>query len=674
MSTNPVALPTDKVALTNSGGGDELGEVPVALVPGVDSKFFYTVRVTHSYIPNGLLQAYVEIPYLKQLGQPCWLDTAAVMQVVGSHVYLYCGQSITLNGLEGVVKKARENHLSFIVVQAPFSQDIPISSFSIKKEIVKSKAQLTGEKIGAAYEALNGGELDQAQLLFTEIVAKDPENIDAIFGLAIVEVKHKNWTEAYSYIQPLENKTERQDIHDLAKAIQMNEALSLGWALVESDPEKSIESFRRASKFEGSPDIRQGIAYATYNLGDNQEALSLFQEIFEEKPDLQMAEMILITLEKQNDQDQAISFYKSLPPELQASLTRNPVRYQKIDSAGMYIRNCEYEQAEAVLLGLYEKNPKDIDVLMYLGWLYLEMQEYAKAEDFYRLVLDLDPGNISAIEGAVGALLAQFKEEEALELLDELSSSGMNVKYERDKVRIAFLRRTGEIDEAIAIAKDILKDRADDPDLLLLLADMYAQKGDPKTAFYYYTKVYNLNPEDFKVKMHLMQFYLKEKKFSQVKQMLATLQDSPVHCSDIDDTRLFYRLYYIEYSSYQLGRKNFLQAKFTGVRGLKLFPNDPSLLTNIAWAEFNLNNYLEAINSFRAALENGATDINIYYGMGLSYHNIDNRKKAMEAFAVIEESDELDLIYKLADFYRHFGEIERAERLTQHADNMFIRQ
>ncbi len=639
---------------------------------GAGPHFFYTVRIDHSYIPHGLLQAYVEIPYLKKRGLDCWLDTAAVMQASTSHVYLYCGQSLTLNGIVGTVQAARKNHLSFLVVLAPFSDAIPINTFSVKKAIKKSKEQILGERIAKAYELLNGGELESSQRIFSEIRDLDPDNIDAGFGLALVEVKHGNWPEAYSYVQPLEKRTKRKDVQDLLKVIQLNEGLSLGWALVESDPQRSIEAFTKAKEFEDTLDVQKGIAYATYNLGDNEKALVLFREVFQQKPDINIAEMILITMENMDDRDQAVDFYNSLTPELQASLTRDPVRYQKIDSAAIYIKNCEYGQAETSLMGLFEKNPEDVDVLMYLGWLYLEKQEYVKAEDFYRRALEVDPYNISAVEGAVGALLAQFKEDEALEFLDEMSSAGMNVYYEKEKVQIAFLRRTGKINDAIEIALKLLEEKPGDPGLLILIADMYSQKGDPKTAFYYYTKAYDFDPNSFEVKMHMMQFYLKEKKFSQVKQMLAGLQETPIDCSNIDDMRLFYKLYYIEYSSYQLGRKNFLQAKFTGARGLKLFPNNPALLTNIAWAEFNLNNYLEAINFFQASLDNGATDINIYYGLGLSYHNLDNRNRAMQSFAYVENSEEADLLYKLADFYRRFGEIERADRVAEKADNLII--
>ncbi len=681
----PRALVEDirKLVLMKSDSGYEVGNVPVLVLkndeqifvdPGPGPHFFYTIRLDPSYIPNGLLQAYVEIPYLQKKGLDCWLDTAAVMQTLMSPVYLYCGQSLTLAGLVGTVEAARKERLSFSVVQAPFSDDIPISSFTVKAAIVKSKAQIVGEKIAEAYELLNGGELVKAGLLFSEIKDKDPENIDANFGLALVEVKQGNWPEAYSYIQPLAKRTKRQDVHNLARVIQLNEGLSLGWSLVESDPERSIEAFSKAREFEENPDIDKGIAYATYNLGDNEQALALFQDIFAQEADQNIAEMILISLENLDDRDEAITFYQSLPPELQAVITRDPVRYQKIDSAALYIKKCEYGPGEKLLLDLYEKNPDDVDVLMYLGWLYLEKQEYGKAEDFYRRVLKLDPDNISAIEGAVGALLAQYKEDEALDFLDEISSSGLNVHYEREKVRIAYLRRTGKIDDAIAIAEELWREKPDDSDLLLLLADMYAQKGDPKTAFFYYTKAYDLDSDSFEIKMHMMEFYLQEKKFAQVKQMLAGLQEFPIDCSDIDDMRLFYKLYYIEYSSYQLGRKNFLQAKFTGVRGLKLFPNTPSLLTNVGWAEFNLNNYLEAIHFFQASLDNGSQDINIYYGLGLSYHNLDNRSKSMQAFAYIENSEEADLIYKLADFYRRFGEIDRADRLSKKADSLIISQ
>jgi len=630
----------------------------------------YTIQIHPNYTPNGIVQANEELASLKKVGLDCRLERW--VEAEGEPQFrIFCGQSTTLAGLEETVKAAHNNHIDFIVVLTQYSSDLPISLSNVEQEKLHTQIHEQDERdVAKAFTLLNNGKTEEAEMIFSEVIKRDPGNINGQYGLAIVEAKRRNWSKAYEIIEPLLEWTDRQDIHETADMILFNRDLDLGWALSKSAPEKALLAFNRARTVYDSVDVWKGLAHTYYNMGQLEKALPLFQKVYAKQPDWQTADMIVITMERLGLYDEASSFYQSLPPEVKSKISLNPQRRYNLERIEKFMRAGKLDDAEKLIDEMYKQDSEDVDVLLYYGWLYLEKKEPAKAESFYRKALSWDADNTYALRGIAGALLAQQKEEEALFYLEKIDPKKIDITEDVDKAYLSIYRRQDDLNKALEIAQKIIARNPKDSKGYLLLGDLYTERGDYKNAFYYYSKAEKLDPNNFKVKMRILRFFLKKKRFDQIQVILETLRNQPLTAEEFNELKDFYYLYYIHYCSLLLDRKEFVKALKYASHGLKLFPDDTGFMSQIAWAAYNLDEADKAVKYFKSALKKEKKQIDLWYGLGLSYQKQGNIDDAMKALKKAEESENADILYHIADIYRLNGFPDDAERVATKADGI----
>ena len=119
--------------------------------------------------------------------------------------------------------------------------------------------------------------------------------------------------------------------------------------------------------------------------------------------------------------------------------------------------------------------------------------------------------------------------------------------------------------------------------------------------------------------------------------------------------RDFYLKFYKKYTAYLLEEKDYGLALKAAKSGLKMEPEDSFFIESAGWAGLNSKKYNDAIFYFSKILAKDPKNWTIRYGMGLAYVNLKQFSKAKEYFKSAEASNDVDLLYKIAEIYKDTG-------------------
>lgn len=201
-----------------------------------------------------------------------------------------------------------------------------------------------------------------------------------------------------------------------------------------------------------------------------------------------------------------------------------------------YLRNKQYEDAEAQLLRSWSYDPKKGQTAYHLGKLYNETEKYDEAVTWFKKTLDLDPksGNaknawyylsqiylmqesrpeaIQAFEALLGFsperervllylhhLVSLYVEEGDYESAlnyarkwGELEPDNPDVQDTVAKLALS----TGDEDEALGKMEEVIAMNPDDYTTIERLADMYRKRGQKQKAFDAYEKLHAHTPRNF---------------------------------------------------------------------------------------------------------------------------------------------------------------------------------
>jgi tetratricopeptide (TPR) repeat protein len=155
--------------------------------------------------------------------------------------------------------------------------------------------------------------------------------------------------------------------------------------------------------------------------------------------------------------------------------------------ANLYRRNGLLEQSLASLQAAIQRAPYDVGLAISLGRSCVEMGLYEQAEMYFRGALEIDPENISAIDGLI-----------------ELRERGMHVRVSektagstetiRDKIQTAMgLLREGQLEQSRQVLDEALEDSPDDLDIVFADATWHLAAGNVDKAIEGYEKCYERN-------------------------------------------------------------------------------------------------------------------------------------------------------------------------------------
>jgi len=220
----------------------------------------------------------------------------------------------------------------------------------------------------------------------------------------------------------------------------MEAAYFLGLALLKAghplEAEESL-AFARSLGGEGS-DLLLHLAQARFQLGRNEEAALLLEELLDRHPEQSQGRYLLGLLRHFEGRDEEALRL------LREALGRNPtLGAAELDLALLHAQRGEWSDADAHFRRLQERNPHDATLQAFLGQALLSRGELEGALAAFLRALELAPGDLYALRGRLRCEL-----------------------------------RLGRLAKAEALLAPLLVSHPDYPDLLKLRGDLAFKRGD----------------------------------------------------------------------------------------------------------------------------------------------------------------------------------------------------
>ena len=202
-------------------------------------------------------------------------------------------------------------------------------------------------------------------------------------------------------------------------------------------------------------------------------------------------------------------------------------------TANIYTNRKEFDKAIKEMHRLLEKSPNDIETLSYLGWIYLQKNEYNLMMDAWTRALDIEPdyvhpynllfymmdelilryerdyqqGDPEAGRFYLGALY--FYKQMYNEAFTEFQGSGkMADRTSRDLYYIGMTYlNTDRLNEALAVFVKVQSQEPDNFRIYTRIAECYEGLGRLEQASEYYKKGLSINPDDAKAYRNLAVVY-----------------------------------------------------------------------------------------------------------------------------------------------------------------------
>ncbi|MCE9564162.1 MAG: tetratricopeptide repeat protein [Planctomycetes bacterium] len=291
------------------------------------------------------------------------------------------------------------------------------------------------------------GELDQAELIYRQILDEIPTYSDAIHLLGVIAHQRGQFGRAVTLIKKAVSLAPDAGTYycNLAEACRMS-----------GDNRGSLEAARKAiALIPHNPDAHNHLGLALQATGQFEEAVVAFKDAIELRPDFALAQNNLGGVYREMEKpDEALAAYREavrLAPDLALALS---------NLGQSLLEKNEKDEAEKYCKEAVRLQPAFPEGLSNLGNVLRAKENLKDAKDCYRIALQMRP-NVAMIHGNLGQALQQ----------------------------------EGSLDEAIkcyehAVALDSKSSRFES-----YLASAYAEKDDYERAIKHYRRALNLKPD-----------------------------------------------------------------------------------------------------------------------------------------------------------------------------------
>jgi len=322
----------------------------------------------------------------------------------------------------------------------------------------------------AGFQALNRGDYQQAEEIFSKAVAADPKDYTALFNLALAETSLKKDDAAADHYRQV-----------LALKPGLYEAqLNLGMlSLRDHRPADAVPLLRDAVKSKpGEVRPKRYLGDALLATSDFAGASDAFQEVLKTDPKSSAAELGLAqSLERQGKLDDALPHYTraaeldphlksylleeaealgkagrekdAIPlleqfpddpgareelgrvylaedragdavPQFEAAVKLSPTPANKLALAAAYLKNKQPQLATPILQEALQSNPNDYDLHMAVGKIALEKRDFGPAASQFVIAAKLKPDAAEAWNNAASAFIMAEQYPQALAAMDQV--------------------------------------------------------------------------------------------------------------------------------------------------------------------------------------------------------------------------------------------------------------
>ncbi len=495
----------------------------------------------------------------------------------------------------------------------------------------------------AAQEAMNSGQVGQAEEFLKKAIAADPYSAELKVELAAIYLRKQKIDNALSLVEKalvvapdnlpaLRLKggllyrqgdfTKAAAAYEKALALEpRQQGVYIVLGRLYLDRQRWSDASRVFSKMvKVFPQDYTGhyyLARALEGAGDLEGAKNSYLNTLDLSPALEEPRWHLIEIfEKQQQLTLAIEQCRRL-------LSYNPANYRAAMALSLLQRRLGRE-AEAVhsleeLGRLAEHNP---EILQPLVRYYLDKRKYDQSIWLLKAMLRGDPAS-SALHYVLGVTYdAIDKPLSALEHFKKVRSS--SEFYENATIQIASLfQQLKRLDEGIAYLESVISNNKAKADYYLYLAGFYEQKKQYRKAIEKLESGLSLDKDNYRLYFRLGVVYDKlGRKKDSIAAMRRVLELQPEDPSALN---------YLGYTFADLGI-NLEEAEKLIRKALKLKPNDGYITDSLAWVFYKQGRYGDALAWMRKAVELVPDDPVIMEHLGDVFLKLDKRQKALDAF------------------------------------------
>lgn len=206
--------------------------------------------------------------------------------------------------------------------------------------------------------------------------------------------------------------------------------------------------------------------------------------------------------------DKAKECYKKVIA-LQPSFTLAKIKLAEVflgDRTSKYA-NEGYRKAQALLLPIVKKDPKNPQPITLLGLSELYLGHNEEAEKYYKQAYQLAPTNPMVLQGLVYIYQTQQKPKIALEYLEKLNA--LQPGDVELSLRLAGMYdQTGDTKKALALYQEIVEKNPKDTEAMAARAQYLNQQKFTEKAAEQYRDILKIKPDDLDTQMKIAQLYM----------------------------------------------------------------------------------------------------------------------------------------------------------------------
>ncbi len=389
-------------------------------------------------------------------------------------------------------------------------QDSQLASELAATEARQAKAQSVVPQDpaeGRAYAALRANKLDEAQSGFTEILARHPDNTQALAGMGFLRMKQGDFASATTFLEGAQQHGLKSSaVEQALKTSRFWQTMQYGTTALNSGKlADAADKYRAALSLRPtSPEALEGLAGVYMKAQQPGQAAGIYQQLVKTTPGSEAAWRGLFMAQAQSSDPQAaIDTSRRLPPVVHRVLSTDPEFLRSLASA--YSATGQDALAQQVLAQALSlpypdngRNMKSETRLQYAALLEAG-KHYPQAAGIYHDIINQDPSNVSAWQGLVSVEHQMGADQQAVSVVEQMPP---NV-YDAALQSSGFLSMVASIYQQqnhLDIAQNFLEravgmQHPPAPQLELQLASIYLQRSNPQQAYAIYRRVLIEHPD-----------------------------------------------------------------------------------------------------------------------------------------------------------------------------------
>jgi tetratricopeptide (TPR) repeat protein len=336
--------------------------------------------------------------------------------------------------------------------------------------------------------------------------------------------------------------------------------------------------------------------------------------------------------------------------------------------AQTYVRAENYDSALAVLTGLRESNPADLDVLAEEAEIHLVRKEYKQAHEQFETILKRDTVSMEAKLHVGELYFAQMDKDSTLAPVARSVFEQIRDKYPQDWHAYWFLGAIGTVthDDSLTVRnfRKVTELASWNADAWVYLSSVFLDKNNFAEVSHVLEAALKVVPDDFRVNFLLGVAY---NRLGQNEQAVRVLERArQLNGKDVDAISQLAIVYealkrYDETDSlyeealrldpanhlvlnnyaYSLAERGtqLERAKEMATKAVAAKPDNTSYLDTMGWIYFRLGEYKEAAEYVKKAIEKGEVSAVVYEHLGDIYYKMDNKKGALEQWNIALQLD-----------------------------------